>query len=147
MCLINSAGRLRDSDDSLTESIGLAGRALAVLKKYRRTRMLVGRILLRQLQGRVAKTLNAVYPINPLDKDSRLPQEILRASFDYGAVEVIASGLITPKPRSLLELFRHYDGPLLVFNGLLDPLGNLQTRTMGLRELYPQATIVTVEAG
>lgn len=131
----------------MNESVGIVGRFLDVLKKNRRTRMLIGRILLRQLQGRVAKTLNAVYPINPLEKDSRLPQEILRASFDYGAVEVIASGLITPKPRSLFELFKNYDGPLLVFNGLLDPLGNLQTRTLGLKEIYPQATIVAVEAG
>lgn len=147
VCLINSAGRLQPEDPTLKESIGITTRALNALKKYRWSRLLVGRLLLRQLQGRVTKTLDAVYPVNPLEKDSKLPQNILRASFDYGAVEVIASGLITPSPRSLSELLKKYDGPVLVFNGMLDPLGDLNTRTLGLRQVYPKATIVAVEAG
>lgn len=109
--------------------------------------MLAGRLLLRYLQGRIVKTLNSVYPIHPVKEDSYLPEEILRASLDYGAADVLASALIMPVARSLERLLSSYDGPLLVFNGVLDPLGNVKLRTETLRKLYPAATVATVQAG
>lgn len=146
ICLINSAGRLSDSSAGEPTS-NTRSRVQYWLRKWRWARMLIGRVLLRQLQGRITRTLNVVYPIVPLTDDSGLPDEIMRASLDYGAVEVIASGLIIPAARSLSRLLRDYDGPLLVFNGVLDPLGDVKTRTERLGQLYPSATIVAVQAG
>lgn len=148
ICLINSAGRLVDEDpNAKEEGLNLRSAVQPLFKRWRWMRMAAGRFLLRSLQGRVDRTLNAVYPACPLPEDSRLANEIMRASYDYGAAEVIASGLVTPAPRSLADLLRKYTGPLLVFNGLLDPLGDVRMRTKLLEELYPTATIVAVEAG
>lgn len=146
VCLINSAGRLtaRQPDEVVD---GEPQGSKYWLREWKWARMTVGRVLLRQLQGRVLKTLNAVYPTNPLDEGSELPEEILRASLDFGAAEVIASGLIIPESRSLRDMLKAYEGPLLVFNGVLDPLGNVRERTELLRDVYPAATVVTVDAG
>lgn len=109
--------------------------------------MLVGRFILRSLRGRVARTLNIVYPTRALDSDSKLPEEILRASFDYSAANVISSGIVSPKARSFEKILGRYRGPLLIFNGIKDPLGNVRLRTTQLKDLYPAATVVTIDAG
>lgn len=146
VCLINSAGRLTAREPGELTGGELTG-AKYWFRQWKWVRMLVGGLLLRQLQGRVLKTLNAVYPTHPLEEGSGLPEEIVRASLDHGAVEVLASGLILPDSRSLREMLDRYEGPLLVFNGVLDPLGNVRERTETLREIYPSATVVTVDAG
>lgn len=88
-----------------------------------------------------------VYPVNPSAADKRLATEIRRDSLDYGAVEVLASGLNLPPPRSLSALLRLYTGPLLVFQGRLDPLGKPVDRAQKISQQYPAAKVVMVEAG
>lgn len=123
------------------------GRGKYFLRRWRWLRRLAGRLILKSLQGRVLRTLNVVYPTNPLDADSRLPDEIMRASYDYGAVDVLASGLVAPQQRGFDALLKAYDGPLLVFNGILDPLGNVRLRTQTFETMFPQAKVVTTNAG
>lgn len=146
--MINSAGPLTNAVKEASNTATTPGdRTKYVLKRWRWMRRLSGRFILKSLQGRVRRTLNIVYPTNPLGLDSKLPDEIMRASYDYGAVDVLSSGMIAPPTRSFETLLGSYTGPLLVFSGVLDPLGNVKGKTEGLRILYPKATIVTVEAG
>lgn len=143
VCLINTAGPIDDDPNAS----GKTETGWRYFLRWRWIRTLAGRFILRSLQGRVARTLNIVYPTNRLDENSKLPQEIMRASYDYGAAGVISSGLISPRARSYTALLENYDGPLLIFNGLLDPLGNVRSRTTILRDLYQRATVKTVDAG
>lgn len=148
ICLINSAGRLTDRDNSSEASpSGAMGLARYAVRKWRWVRLLAARTLLRQLQGRIDTTLQKVYPKHGIEVGGELAQEIKRASLDFGAVEVLCSGLIIPSQRSLSELLSAYDGPLLIFNGLLDPLGDVPRRTDRLAEIYPKASVVRVDAG
>lgn len=117
------------------------------MEESRTARVLAGEILLRSLRGRIQKTLRAVYPTNPAAADEELAYNIRRDSLDYGAVEVLASGVILPPPRSLTELLNQYNGPLLVFQGELDPLNNAKERANKIEAQYPQATVVRVNAG
>lgn len=93
------------------------------------------------------RTLKFVYPTNPGAADEQLAHNIMRDSFDYGAADVLASGLILPPPRSLTQLLRQYEGPLLVFQGDLDPLNGAADRAERIKMQYPKATVVHVQAG
>lgn len=117
------------------------------MKRSSALRSLFGKALLRSLQGRVQKTLKKVYPVNPEAADEELAKEILRNSTDYGATAVIGSGFILPPPRSLSRLLSMYNGPLLVFQGVLDPLNNTRNRADTILQQYPAATIVQVQGG
>lgn len=117
------------------------------MKRSKPARTLAGKALLESLRGRIGKTLKMVYPTNPDAADDQLAEEIRRNSYDYGAVEVLASGLILPPPRSLSELLQKFNGPLLVFQGELDPLNNTRQRADRIQQQYPSATIVRVQAG
>lgn len=119
-----------------------------IMEESRATRLFFGNLLLQSLRGRIRKTLQSVYPTNPAAADEQLARNILRDSLDYGAVEVLASGMILPPPRSLTELLEQYEGPLLVFQGVLDPLTTKgQDRAAKIQRHYPEATIVRVNAG
>eukprot|EP00177_Eucheuma_denticulatum_P000536 GFKZ01000960.1.p1 GENE.GFKZ01000960.1~~GFKZ01000960.1.p1 ORF type:complete len:692 (+),score=79.85 GFKZ01000960.1:3651-5726(+) len=148
VCLINSSGKLVDGARRPRKSEGSGGGLFKyVMREWRAARLAAGKVLLRSLQGRVAKTLKFVYPVNPETADEQLAQNIVRDSFDYGAADVLASGLILPPPRSLTELLQKYQGPLLVFQGDLDPLNDASGRAEKIRKQYPTSTVVHVQAG
>lgn len=147
ICLINSAGKLVDAREPSPSVEEKDGFVQYVAKNSRFARSLFGNLLLKSLQGRVDKTLKMVYPKNPDAADEELATEIRRNSQDFGASEVIASGLILPPPRSLSTLLAKYNGPLLVFQGELDPLNNARKRADTIQEQYPNATMVRVQAG
>lgn len=147
--MINTAGKLEDTTSSQpaakkSDKLSLFQYSM---KHSRALRMVVGNLFLRILRTRVRKTLTIMYPVNGDAADDQLEDEILRNSYDYGAVEVIASGFILPPPRSINALLHKYQGPLLVFQGVLDPLNKTRSRAEKLKQQYPKATIVCVEAG
>lgn len=151
VCLINSSGRFDDNVPGRSVGADRPPRRSPfkyVIEESRATRLFFGNLLLQSLRGRIQKTLQAVYPTNPAAADEQLARNILRDSLDYGAVEVLASGLILPPPRSLTELLGQYEGPLLVFQGVLDPLNTAGLDRAGkIQQLYPEATVVRVNAG
>lgn len=147
VCLINSAGKLEDLD-SPQQAIPRKDSPFQLLMKNSvSARMMAANFLLKSLQGRIDKTLKFVYPTNPEAADEQLSREIRRNSTDYGAASVLASGLVLPPPRSLSQLLQKYEGPLLVFQGELDPLNNAKERANTIQKQYPQARVVRVNAG
>lgn len=147
ICLINSAGKLEDGDASRPPIAPRKGPIKYLTENSRPIRLMASNFLLRSLRGRIEATLKQVYPINPASADEFLAKEIRRDSLDYGAVEVLASGLILPPPRSLSRLLQLYSGPLLVLEGRHDPLGDHVSRAQKISQQYPAAKVVLVEAG
>lgn len=149
---LNSAGKIDDPEGTPEPKLGpLAGLFSFggdVVRNWRPARMLAANFLLRNLQGRIQATLQAVYPTNPEKADAALAQEIRRNSLDFGADYVLASGLALPPQRSLSVLLDKYEGPLLLYNGVLDPLsGRGSGRADKIKSVYPEATVVKRELG
>lgn len=147
VCLINSAGKLEDGEPSEPPIAPRKGIFKTMTENSRMIRLLASNFLLRNLRGKIETTLKQVYPINPDAADKELVEEIRRDSLDYGAAEVLASGLILPPPRSLSRLLQLYSGPLLVFEGRHDPLGDHVSRTEKIAAQYPAAKVELVDAG
>ncbi|KAI0566635.1 DNA photolyase [Gracilaria domingensis] len=147
VCLINSAGKLEDLNSPQVESARNDSLFQYVMKNSAFARMFAANILLKSLRGRIDKTLRLVYPTNPEAADEQLFKEIRRNSLDYSAASVLASGLILPPPRSLSQLLKKYEGPLLVFQGELDPLNNAKGRADTIHQQYPEARVIRVQAG
>lgn len=147
VCLINSAGKLEDLHSSEPASTKKDSLFQYTMKEYRFARMLAANFLLKSLRGRIGKTLKSVYPTNPDAADDDLAREIYRDSLDSGAPDVLASGLILPPPRSLSRLLQKFQGPLLVFQGELDPLNNAKQRANTIEAQYPDVKQVRVQAG
>ncbi len=157
VCLLNSAGKLEPSPEEAAKAVapsrgfsplsGIFGLGKSVLESWKPARMVAANILLNNLRGRIQKTLVMVYPTNPECADEALAKEIYRNSLDFGADEVLASGLVLPTPRSLSELLRKYEGPLLVYQGTLDPLNSSTDRAEKIKAEYPAATIEKRQLG
>lgn len=152
--LINSAGKLEDphaNTDAATGSRGPLGAVFGfgkyVLEEWKPARMFAANVLLRNLRGRIGTTLKSVYPTNPEKADEQLAREIYRNSLDFGADAVLASGLVLPSPRSLSALLRKYSGPLLIYQGVKDPLNSAGDRGEKIRMAYPDATLAKRELG
>eukprot|EP00667_Euglena_gracilis_P002380 EG_transcript_2378 len=82
-----------------------------------------GTALFSYLQPSIPRLCREVYPTNPDMVDERLTRNISRDSLDPGALCVITSGAKLPPPRTKNELFEEFGGPVLVTQGLKDPLG------------------------
>ena len=156
VCLLNSAGKLESPNDKVVTAkpsrgfsplSGVFSLGRSVLESWKPARMVAANILLNNLRGRIQKTLVSVYPTNPECADEALAKEIYRNSLDYGADEVLASGLVLPSPRSLSELLRKYEGPLLVYSGMLDPLNSSTDRADKIKAEYPAATVEKRQLG
>lgn len=152
LVLINTAGKLEDAGEQAKSSSSslrglLGGLFQYTVKEWSTFRYFIGASLLRSLQGRVDKTLKLVYPTNPDAADENLAREIKRNSQDFGAAYVLASGFVLPPQRSLTQLLGKYNGPLLIYQGLLDPLNAAGDRAAKLAAAYPNGELVAVEAG
>ena len=88
-----------------------------------------GKALFAYLQPSIKSICQNVYPDNPDAVDPRLTENIFRDSEDPGAVNVLTSGAKLPPPRTKNELFEDFGGPVLVVQGLNDPLGAGTART------------------
>jgi pimeloyl-ACP methyl ester carboxylesterase len=106
--------------------------------------------LLWYLRPRIQSICKNLYPTNPSAVDSVLCNAIRRDSLDPGAINVMISGSKLPPPRTANELLgadfgsaKHrgymssfeskfkegtFDGPVLVAQGLLDPLNDAKGR-------------------
>ena len=125
--------------------------------------------LLWYLRPRIQSICKNIYPTNPAAVDDILCGDILRDSLDPGAINVMISGSKLPPPRTANELlgadfgssknrstkstFRSkynegtFGGPVLVAQGLLDPLNDAKGRAKMFRELRDGIKVDPINAG
>jgi pimeloyl-ACP methyl ester carboxylesterase len=124
-----------------------------------------GNGLLYYLRPRIQSICKNLYPTNPAAVDSVLCEGILRDSLDPGAVNVMISGSKLPPPRTANELLGAdfgsalsergsdsvkegmWTGPVLVAQGMLDPLNDATSRANMFRALRKGITISPINAG
>eukprot|EP00181_Compsopogon_caeruleus_P005646 CAMPEP_0184690902 /NCGR_PEP_ID=MMETSP0312-20130426/31498_1 /TAXON_ID=31354 /ORGANISM="Compsopogon coeruleus, Strain SAG 36.94" /LENGTH=685 /DNA_ID=CAMNT_0027148475 /DNA_START=508 /DNA_END=2565 /DNA_ORIENTATION=+ len=151
--LVNSAGRLLSPPEyeySLLDSTPVASPPPSLTKQafqVRPIRMAVAQAILFWLQGNIERTLRRVYPVRPDSISETLAREIFRNSCDPGAAEVLGSGFILPPPRPMNALLANFSRPMLIYQGVQDPLNDSRERALRLHEVYPQASIYLSEAG
>ena len=108
-----------------------------------------------------------MYPANPSAVDKELCDCILRDSLDPGAINVMISGSKLPPPRTANELLEadfgylksgskstmkgvgegRFKGPVLVAQGILDPLNDARSRADMLGDLRDGITVTPIHAG
>ena len=124
-----------------------------------------GNGLLYYLRPRIQSICKNLYPTNPSAVDSELSASILRDSLDPGAVNVMISGSKLPPPRTANELLGAdygsalseagsinvkegiWTGPVLVAQGMLDPLNDAPSRANMFGALRKGITISPINAG
>jgi pimeloyl-ACP methyl ester carboxylesterase len=133
----------------------------------------IGNGLLAYLRPSVQSICKNLYPTNPAAVDDVLCQGILRDSLDPGAIYVMMAGAKLPMPRSANELlnadFRPggsgspskktssssssdiaestFDGPVLVAQGILDPLSDCNDRMKRFGALRKGIDMDPINAG
>ncbi|BAM83274.1 hypothetical protein, conserved [Cyanidioschyzon merolae strain 10D] len=108
---------------------------------------IVGEVLLRYLQFGIRSTLLKVYPVRP-DAALHMESIIYRHSLDPGASSVIASGFRLPPSRPIPELLRALDSvPVLLIQGILDPLNDARKRAEQIAAIHPEVQVVQLRAG
>ncbi|CAM9472094.1 unnamed protein product, partial [Phaeothamnion confervicola] len=156
--LINSAGRLLTPEQFAAEKAKFGGLSVAdatragALGAYRAppnpvlTTLSQGIFL--ALQGRIPQTLKGLYPAKPdVLADGRTANNILRDSNDPGAVGIFAAGAKLPFSASANELLGRFNGPVLVTQGILDPLNDARTRADMFAAVHPLVRVDRIEAG
>ena len=126
---------------------------------------LFGNGLLYYLRPRIQSICKNLYPTNPAAVDSVLCDGILRDSLDPGAVNVMISGSKLPPPRTANELLGAdfgsalsecesdlvkegvWTGPVLVAQGMLDPLNDARSRANMFMALRKGITLIPINAG
>jgi pimeloyl-ACP methyl ester carboxylesterase len=101
-----------------------------------------------------------LYPTKPDAVDDDLCQNILRDSLDPGAINVMISGSKLPTPRTYNEVTAadfgqsNYDlpesqfkGPILVAQGVLDPLNDAKCRARQLKTLRKGIHVAELQGG
>jgi len=125
-----------------------------------------GEGLLWYLRPRIQSTCINLYPTNPDAVDNNLCNGILRDSLDPGAINVMVSGSKLPPPRTANELLGAdfgsskssesksskyeegmFNGPVLVAQGLLDPLNDAKGRAEMLGNLRSGIVVDPINAG
>ena len=118
-----------------------------------------GNGLLWYLRPRIQSICKNLYPTNPSAVNEELCQSILRDSLDPGAINVMISGSKLPPPRTANELLGadygsadaggegKWTGPVLVAQGVLDPLNDAKTRAAMLGDLREGITVTPIDAG
>eukprot|EP00977_Amphora_coffeiformis_P002625 scaffold492_cov99-Amphora_coffeaeformis.AAC.3 len=123
-----------------------------------------GNVLLTYLRPNIQSICKNLYPTNPAAVDDSLCQGILRDSLDPGAINVMMAGAKLPSPRSANELLQadfrlgqdmeessvresSYNGPVLVAQGVLDPLNDAMDRMNRLGALREGIAMSPIQAG
>lgn len=123
-----------------------------------------GNGLLSYLRPRIQSICKNLYPTNPKAVDDNLCDGILRDSLDPGAINVMISGSKLPPPRTANELLGAefgsskskptstvkqgtFDGPVLVAQGILDPLNDALGRAESLGKLRSGITVSKIDGG
>jgi pimeloyl-ACP methyl ester carboxylesterase len=107
-----------------------------------------------------------LYPTNPAAVDDLLCGGILRDSIDPGAINVMMAGAKLPVPRTANELLKAtfrlgespdvqdssiqeavFEGPVLIAQGVLDPLNDAKDRMERYAALRPDISTAAIQAG
>lgn len=115
--------------------------------------------LLAYLRPRIREICVKLYPTNPDAVDRDLCENILRDSLDPGAINVMISGSKLPMPRTYNEVIAanfgqasesnesQFTGPILMAQGILDPLNDAKGRSKALQKLRSGITVDPIQAG
>lgn len=123
-----------------------------------------GNVLLTYLRPNIQSICKNLYPTNPSAVDENLCGGILRDSLDPGAINVMMAGAKLPSPRSANELLQadlrmglsveessvhetSFDGPVLIAQGVLDPLNDAMDRMNRFGALRSGITMSPIQAG
>jgi pimeloyl-ACP methyl ester carboxylesterase len=108
----------------------------------------ISTILFSFLEGDIENQLRRLYPTRPENADEWLGKEIRRASQDPKALGVFRSVFFLPSPRPLNYLINDkYKGPVLVIQGILDPLNDATARAEQIVRACPETRLVKLDAG
>ena len=163
LILMNSAGKIVDNEDG-EESEGMSVAQQTLEKNIPSPTLpqwfarLGGNGLLAYLRPNIQKICVNLYPTNPNAVTKELSQRILRDSLDPGAINVMISGSKLPPPRTINDLLGSsasssikesvFEGPVLVAQGMLDPLNDAKTRANQILSMRPTSiTLSPLNAG
>lgn len=151
LVLFNPSGELRS--DSETSSRG----DLELFPEYQGVRsdllQLVGKGIFSLLQPRIEPTSAWLYPKFPgrvTEKSwytDSVVDTILRDSSDPGASDVIAAGGKLPAPVTMNQLLAVYQGPVLIAQGILDPLNDAKSRALNFGKVRSLVDVELLELG
>ncbi|KAI2504705.1 hypothetical protein MHU86_9722 [Fragilaria crotonensis] len=170
LTLFNTAGKIQtqeeimavqeSGDDFVTVAQLTAQDGLSACKPAPRPiARIFGNGLLAYLRPNIQQICKNVYPINPDAADEQLCRNILRDSLDPGAVNVMISGSKLPIPRTANEILGAdigsgsdeiegiFRGPVLVAQGMLDPLNDAKGRAAMLGSLREGITVAAINGG
>ena len=130
---------------------------------FRPLTRIIGNGLLWYLRPQIASICQNLYPTNPSAVDETLVNGILRDSLDPGAIYVMMSGTKLPPSRTYNELLAadfgqsydleneflesQFDGPVLMAQGILDPLNDASGRANSLGSLRKDIDIDPIQGG
>jgi pimeloyl-ACP methyl ester carboxylesterase len=117
--------------------------------------------LLAYLRPQIQSICKNLYPVNPSAVDADLCVNILRDSLDPGGINIMISGAKLPPPRTYNELLAAdfgqgtdltiadsmFEGPVLMAQGILDPLNDAKGRAEMMGTLRKGITIDPIQAG
>jgi pimeloyl-ACP methyl ester carboxylesterase len=121
----------------------------------------LGNGLLAYLRPRIQSICVNLYPTNPAAVDDSLCDSIRRDSLDPGAINVMMAGAKLPPPRTVNELLSAdfgaslkgtatestFRGPVLIAQGVLDPLNDASERMRSFGSLREGITMDPINAG
>lgn len=172
--LMNPAGVIRTKEDveaiesSVLDKLQLQSVAQIIAKDGlppckplpRPVARAVGNGLLSYLRPRIQSICVNLYPTNPDAVDDKLCQNILRDSLDPGAINVMISGSKLPLPRTYNEVVAadfgqcsssvpesQFTGPILLAQGILDPLNDAKGRARQLKTLRDGIQVAELQGG
>uniref|UniRef100_A0A7S1XLU4 AB hydrolase-1 domain-containing protein n=1 Tax=Phaeomonas parva TaxID=124430 RepID=A0A7S1XLU4_9STRA len=106
--------------------------------------------LLGFLKPQVPSICKRLYTERPENSDQRQIDNILRDAADPGAVDVFVAGAKLPPPTPANELFYQYKGPVVIVQGMSDPLNDARSRAKAFvnAEAYQnQVRLAALEKG
>ena len=143
LVLLNSAGRI--------DGPGLTTSVEDYFKPYKgpssELLRLFGTILFSLLQPNIEKITEWLYVTDKSPVKKYLKDTILRDSKDPGAVDVLAAGGKLPTPEPFNDIFRKFTGPILIAQGVLDPLNDAKERAYQFQAIRQNITIDLIDAG
>ena len=143
LVLLNSAGRI--------DGPGLTTSVENYFKPYKgpssELLRLFGTVLFSLLQPNIEKISEWLYVTDKSPVKKYLKDTILRDSKDPGAVDVLAAGGKLPTPEPFNDIFRKFTGPILIAQGVLDPLNDAKDRAYQFQAIRQNITIDLIAAG